>query len=375
MAVTRPNRAPGLVVLDAGKQGLEHFEFNRGVLLALRRAGLPFRFVGMRSMHDAHATAIDSAAAKTFAAYWWCACDRWKSAAFKVFSIVLAIGAVALARQTLLVLYATPIAHLTLALASRVTRCRLVVFLHAEIEFMADGPGRPRLLGEQLMRLSLRWSSPRVEYLTFTSPAAECVARCHGPYVTVCPHPMSPVLLGIPAASCASAEAAGKRPTALVFFKGTADSVGVRWLCNRVGREMPLNINGCYCTIPSASEVWPHIELVRSMRRFLERDELERALADAALYLMPATEDEYRFTASGLACSAASAGAAVVGCANPFMTEYQARYPTHFRLLRAVEGEDEPLPLRPGVPLDNLDEVAQVLLTCIFRGGSRPFWP
>lgn len=368
--MTTPGRPPGLVVLDAGKQGLEHFEFNRGVLLALRDMGLPFRFVGMQSLHDVHAKVIDRRTAKTFAAWWSAGSKRWRDIAFKLFSAVLAVVGVALARQALVVLYATPIAHLTLALASRVTRRHLVVFLHAEIEFMANGRGQPRLIGERMMCLALRLSSSRVDYLTLTSRAAECVAQRHGSQVTACPHPMSPALLDAAASSSACAEAAGHRPTALLFFKGAADSVCARRLCNRVGREMPLNVNGGYCTLPSGADVWPDLEPVRSLRRFLMRDELERALAGAALYLMLAAEDEYRFTASGLACSAASAGTVVLGCANPFMTEYQARYPMHFRLLDAAEGECEPLPRRPGVPLDNLREVAQVLLGCIRRSGA-----
>ncbi len=367
--MTKPGRPPGLVVLDAGKQGLEHYEFNRGILLALRDRGLPFRFVGMRSMHDVHVPAIDHRTARTFTAWWSAGSKRWSGVAFKLFSAVLAIVGVALARQTLVVLYATPIAHLTLALASQVTRRHLVVFLHAEIEFMANGRGQPRLIGERLIRLALRLSSSRVDYLTLTSLAAECVARSHGLHVTTCPHPMSPALLDIPPSPGAGAEAARHRPTALLFFKGAAESDCARWLCNRVGREMPLNINGCYCTLPSGTDVWPDLEPLRSLRRFLKRDELERVLADAALYLMLAAEDEYRFTASGLACSAASAGAVVLGCANPFMTDYQARYPLHFRLFHGTESKYEPLPVPPGVPLDNLHEVAEVLLGRI--RGSR----
>lgn len=370
--MTTPGGNTGLVVLDAGKQGHEHFEFNRGVLLALQQIKCPFRFVGMRSMHDVHAATIDSSTAKTFDAWWSIGPRRCSATAFKLFSAVLAVVGVALTRQTLVVLYATPLAHLTLALASRVTSRRLIVFLHAEIEFMASAHDQPHHIGEKLMRLALRLPSSRVRYLTLTTQAAECVRRNYGLQVTFCPHPISPALLDIPLAATADAKGGREQPVALVFFKSTEDSLCARRLCNRVGREMAVNINGSYCTLPSGAEIWPDIEPLRPLRRFLGRDELERALAGASVYLMPATEDEYQFTASGLACSAASAGAAVVGCANPFMIEYQARYPTHFRVLRITEGEDERLIARPGCSLDNLHEVALVLLSCIRWRGALP---
>jgi hypothetical protein len=363
--MTMPNSPPGLVVVDAGKRDFEHFEFNRGVLLALRNAGLPFRFVAMQSMHDAHAPVVDSHTSKSFASLWDALPSRWKSPALKLFSVVLALAAVSLARRTLLVLYATPAAHLTLALASRVIRLHFVVFVHAEIEFMAKGRGRPWLFGEYLISLALRCSSDRVKYLTFTVPAAECVSRIHGAQATVCPHPISKALLCTPHAMRSGTSAAAHRPMALVFFKGASDSACLRRLCDYVGRTLSINVNGCVCTIPDGSHVWPRIEPLRTLRRFLERDELESALTDTAIYLLAAAEDEYCFTASGLACSAASAGAAVLGCANPFMTEYHARYPAHFTLLRACDGDDHPLPLRPVVPLDNLEEVAQILMACI----------
>lgn len=364
-----PQGGRALDVIDCGKQDLEHYEFNRGVLAALGRAGIRCSFVGMHSMYRAHASVLEGDDHLLFVRQARRAPAPVSGFAFKLFSLVMAGAALLRSRRDIVVLYAAPIAHLLFAIWSRFTRRRMVVFLHSEIEFLAEPQPQARRVGEHLMLAALALASPRLVYLTLTQNAAGSLRRRYRRegFARFCPHPISPSLLQ-PAPAPETGAQPGRPRTALLFIKSGSSSEGLRWLCAPLQRaSLPLVVNGSCCIPPGGGDLFATLETVRTLRLYLTRADLERELRSSAVYVMTAAENEYRFTASGLACSAVSAGAVVWGCPNPFMVEYSRLYPGHF-ILPGIHPPADGDAAEAGTSLDNLADIAAIVMPLLGRG-------
>lgn len=209
------------------------------------------------------------------------------------------------------------------------------------------------------MLAALRAAPSHLTYLVLTEAAASELGKSGATRARVafCPHPISTHVLD------RSLNGDEGRSGAFSMIKSAADVDVVR----RLLLALPEAVSGCgfngdgVISVQGASAE----ELVAT-RRFLSRQQLETELASARFFLFPAAENAYAYTASGLACAAASAGAHVVGLSNGFMNSYAKLYPQTFHVLevgmnaaRSKPTESAPL----GQPAtDNLAEVARCIL-------------
>lgn len=359
-------------VLDSGKVGVEHFEFNRGVLEALRGVGVDVTFHAFGSMTAEHAavTSRENGGQVTARPYSLFGIEdkptRLARALAKIGGLWPTMRALQ-GRERLVVVYAAPISHVLLAVASRWRKAPMVVFLHAEVEFLSSDQG-PRLIGEKLMTLALRLAAPRLRYLMLTDEGVR-VMRERGSTraeIGFCPHPMSDRVFAAAPANAGTLPRTG----AFTMIKKAADVVAVRALLRTLPPKVEME-GGCADACTGAIGCHFNGEglietegddpgAVIARKRFLSREALEAALHTVRWFLFPPGTSEYALTASGLACSAAAAGARVIGQGNAFMRCYAARYPQAF----SIAGHSETA--SPGSPVDNLSEVASNLLA------SRP---
>jgi hypothetical protein len=338
-------------VAELGKQGDEHYEFNRGVLIALQRTGRRVRVHGSADLFRVQAQGLSGVEPGILLS----TTAGSRSTQFKLQAAALALRlALRGGRTPLLVLYACPLAHLVLALAAWLRRRPLVVFLHGEIEFLADVSRTQKRIGERLMSSALGCAPKRMHYLCLTRNAATALpVRRAG--VGTCVHPISRTALQgeavMPVLSGGGGLLLFRRPLAagvVERLEGASAGTGLRW---------NINHQACALRVADGAQLWRHLD--HEPRPHLSRETLERALAEADGLLLTADEHEYQFTASGLACAAAALGTPVMGVANPFMVEYAARYPVHFFTVPPQQEGLSALP-RPG-PLDNLHEVMERL--------------
>lgn len=347
-------------VLDSGKVGGEHFEFNRGVLQALRGAGADVVFHGFRSMVATHAPVLASTAAGAGRASARATSfggledrpTRWGRAAAKLGGLWPTLQALS-SGDRLVVAYAAPVSHVLLALASRWRRAPTVVFLHAEVEFLNSGRGA-RLIGEKLMTLALRWAGTRLQYLMLTDEGVRVLRECGGTRARIgfCPHPMSDRVFSAPADA-----AAAPRAGAFTMIKSAQDVLSVQGLL----RTLPDGAGVDGCTFNGQGRIEAQAgdpAAVLDRKRFLSREELESSLRGTRWFLFPPGPAAYALTASGLACSAAAAGARVLGLDNAFMRCYTARYPQAF----SISGGGLQEIGHAARAVDNLADIAGLLL-------------
>lgn len=356
-----------VVVLDAGKRGQEHFEFNRGVLLALMQAGVPVELQAFASMAAVQASLSRAGGGSLRCApySWWGMEERlparWAGAFTKIISVGLSLQALWRSRRSrLVVAYAAPISHLVLAGLARFRRTPLTVYLHAEVEFLHRGRP-PAMVGERLMLAALRAAPPHLTYLVLTQAAADELVRSGATRarVSFSPHPISPLLLERPVAAKVADSGA------FSMVKSSADIENVR----RLLMTLPDAIATCrYNGDGSIAAHGPSADELIASRRYLSREQLEQELISARFFLFPAAETAYAYTASGLACSAASAGTRVVGLPNGFMKSYAQLYPQAFQVVGPGIDPDAEAPAEEAKtatvarPMDNLADVARSLL-------------
>ena len=356
------NAPQQLFVVDCGKRGQEHFEFNRGIFRSLARRVINFRFFGMKDMYEQHAVHISDGRHGVFSWPRLFAHGGRATMPLKLLSLLVVLRAMLAGGNDLLVLYSTPISHLCLSLLSHLSRRKMVVFLHAEIEFLAQTGLERWRVGPWLMLSALRLASHRVTYLTLTEAAAVAVRSCRRTGQTsFCPHPVSPKTLN---ATCRpkTLDPLQRLRSALMFFRPNAE---LDWLrdIGPVTRDHHIGIvlNGSVCVAPSAQDVFGTINELRSCRSYLTREQFEDQFWSCGFYIVGAGPSDYKLTASGPACVAASTGAVVFGCENRFMCEYAALYPSHFRLGQPTTTDLLHLAASASAPLDNLEEVASAL--------------
>lgn len=355
----------GVHLLDCGKAGEEHFEFNRGLIEALAARGVPVTFHAFPSMVDRHRTVANHHVA--FRSYAMGGLEKRLSSRLARF--LTKLGSVKLAFQTaltsapLVVAYAPPISHVLLALSSRWRHAPTTVFLHAEVEFLAAPERTTPMVGERLMMLALRLAGPRMRYLMLTTNGVDLIRdrRCTDAHIEFCPHPMSPLVFE----QRPPVQRVRARAGAFAMVKKADDIDAVRRLMERLPEETKVcRFNGDGLIAQDAVAAGTLIQ----QRRFLSRSQLESELYDARFFLFPPDPSQYRLTASGLACSAAAAGAHVVGEANAFMRCYSSLYPAAF----SVVGHQTSSPrlTTQDSAVDNLQSVAQVLLNVSCQKGA-----
>ena len=316
----------------------------------------------MKDMFEQHAFHIGDGRHGVYS--WPRGFDHGKCATilFKLLSLSIVFRAVLAGRSDFLVLYSTPIAHLFLSLLSRLCRRKMVVFLHAEVEFLAQTDHARWRVGHWLMASALHLASHRVTYLTLTKAAALAVSsRRRTGETSFIPHPVSPKTLN---ATCGpkSLDPLHRLRSALMFSR---PNVELDWLCNigPVTRSHQINIilNGSVCVAPSVQDVCGAMSELLTCRSYLAREQFEDQFWSCAFYFVGAGPSDYKLTASGPACIAASTGAVVFGCENRFMCEYAALYPSHFRLGQPTDADVFRVAASAPAPLDNLDNFACAL--------------
>jgi hypothetical protein len=347
-----------LIILDAGKKDVEHFEFNRGILLALEKVNISYGFVGMDSMLTNHKGISSTSRMYSSYAFWKFLPKSLQSITFKIFSIFLVLKALFLTKKNILVLYAPPVAHIFLSLFSNIFRFNIVIFLHGEIEFIANGIKKPKRIGEFLMLFALRYASPKIQYLLLTKYAADYLTIYYSASFRFIPHPISQDLFLNKNLNLKNNHS---NNVALAFFKAVPDDLNVRLLLENINQEFAVNVNGSFLVQPSIQGNLSKIIEECTNRHFLTRDEIEYIFSESSIFIFTADSNQYKFTASGLACMAASLGIIVIGTSNNFMCEYSNLYPKNFVIFDNLVLGKPSLIFSQSIPCDNLSEIATTL--------------